>query len=1457
MARPADTPGEARAEAPGTAEVIADKVDQLCSDDLTWREVAEAVWLAAAIQPATSLEPPRPQPPPPPEREANHPIEEEQVTHRNPAAANAATPPPDPPPEPALTPAVRPHPAPNPPLRLVTGAVPTKGWSLPDRLNVIRALRPLKRNVTSGRADDVVLDEAATAERAVQDELWLPETKQRKERWLDLSVVVDTSPSTELWRQKVNAFVELLEHLGAFRTIRVRSLDTNPAEVIDHSGRRLVLVITDGLAPNWRGDLVGPILTQWANVMPVSIINLLPQWMWERTGMALHRARLWSSTELKPNRHWKVELPDVWLEPDPKQAFPPGAVAIPVLELDPRWLRWWAHLLTGSHHTPADATILITTDKPRPRVTTLESQVDKSPRQRIIEFRSVASPAAQHLARLLAPLPVDLPIAKLIQETFIPGSGPEILSELITTQLLRYSSATARQGSTVDARFDIASSDREILLEGARRTETAGAVRTAARHHGHRVSALAQLRDALNDPETTPDPTQAEERALQHVVMRALSGPYLQRADRLRPESVQEPFGGTAEPVGDSVLVRSFSDPQAVPVDLNSKGVPMSNAAEKADLQDQPEAVSTQPDIEDPDHSDPGVETVTTPLRPTTLPGVSTARQPGDSPPIWGYVPPRNPNFTGRDDLIEELRRQLTAGGTAAVLPATLHGMGGIGKTQTAVEYIYRHLDEYDLVWWIQASQPTQIRSSLTDLAKHLSLPGSSEAHAAVPAVLEALRRGHPVRRWLLVFDAAESPEAVRKFFPSNGPGEILVTSRNPAWAGVARPLEVSVFRREESKELLRRRGPDITDVEADQIADKLGDLPLAIEQAAAWRAETGMPVREYLRLFDEKVSEIFETATSPDYEMSVAAAWNVSFDALRNRNPAAHQILQICAFMSPEPISRDLFTGVRGVSISPELDVTLSDPIPLARAIRDINRYGLAKIDHRNNTIQLHRLVQLVLRNRITNLKMQAQMRHGAHLLLANLDPNDPESSRNWPLYGDLLPHAYAAEVVDCEDGWVRQLVINLMRFLFSWGDHEEAAKLAHSALADFTTKLGADHPQTLEVAWRLGMYLWVLGRFQEAAELNMRTLERRIALSGENSEETFGVQANILADLKAKGDFSGARRLSEEILLKAQRLLGDDDPEALQAAYLHAISLRLTGDFAAARELDEKVYDKRVELLGGDHPQALASRVSIIIDRRDSGDYSWARTQLETLVQLGVEQFGDDRKITQLRKYLLSISRRKDGDHAGAIELSGPVLEHFRHRYGPDFPNTVSCLLAYSIDLRHAGELAEARRLGEEAFNSFRDLLGEHHPHTLAATVDLAVTQRLSGDPESARDLDSRALEQLRENLGADHPLTIVCGINLASDLAALGETNAAIELGNDMAGRARAMLGPDHPTTLAAEVNIVFDLRVAGHNDTEKQYSDVMARYRHTLGDAHPATVQASRGQRANCDIDPLML
>lgn len=822
-------------------------------------------------------------------------------------------------------------------------------------------------------------------------------------------------------------------------------------------------------------------------------------------------------------------------------------------------------------------------------------------------------------------------------------------------------------------------------------------------------------------------------------------------------------------------------------------------------------------------------------------------------PPIWGNVPPRNPNFTGRAELLDQLSKRLVAGGATAILPAALHGMGGIGKTQMAVEYIYRSLHQYDVVWWLQATQPAQIRAGLTELAQYMGLPGSQEAHTAVPAVREALRIGKPWRRWLLVFDSAESPDIVRPFFPTNGPGEILITSRNADWAGIARPLEVTVFHREESIELLRRRGPEVDDDDANTLADKLGDLPLAIEQAAAWRAVTGMPVTEYLRLFDERHSEILDAATEP--ERSVAAAWNVSFDELEKRNPAAHRLLQVCAFFAPEPVSRDLFAGVRGVEIAPELDAALRDPMRLSRAIRDINLYSFAKIDHRSNTLLLHRLVQKVLRDRMSPSRYVA-MRHGAHVLLANMDPNDPASSKVWPRYQEVLPHIASAEVIECDDPWVRQLVVNLGQFLYFWGDHEEAASLLKQALETWTVQLGESDQHSLQAASYLGLFLWALGRFEEAAEINRRTLSLRRQVSGENAEETILAELRVSVDVKARGEFAAALEMNEQIYEKAKGLYGEEDPFTLQTAHDLAVTLRLCGNYRAAFELDDRTYQRRSEILGYDNMGTLNTLTGLILDRQELGEYPRARIELEQVVARVRELVGQDKAETLRRNGYLAVAKRKDGAHTEALRLSSETLRLFRRRYGDDHPATMAVAIAHSIDLRHADRLEDARALGEETFDRYRNKLGEHHPHTLSAAVDLAVTMRLQGDALSARRLSERSLEQFRIALGPDHPHAVICMINLASDIAALGETEAAVATGAEAFERSKRVLGEDHPTTLAAALNLALDKRLLGATEESKGlYDDTVARYRKVLTDEHPATTVAVHSVRADCDIDPL--
>lgn len=283
--------------------------------------------------------------------------------------------------------------------------------------------------------------------------------------------------------------------------------------------------------------------------------------------------------------------------------------------------------------------------------------------------------------------------------------------------------------------------------------------------------------------------------------------------------------------------------------------------------------------------------------------------------------------------------------------------MGGIGKTQTVVEYVYRHAAEYDLVWWIPAEHPARITSSLAELAEKLGIP---ESPSAQTAVLEALRRGEPPHsRWILVFDGvdnADSAKAVHQFLPAAG--HVVVTSRDPAWPDLASPIEVGLFSRAESKQLLSRDNT-LTDADADRLAEALGDLPLALHQAAAWLAETGMRVETYLALLKRNLPA---TRPSNDHQFLVAAACDVSLNRMKNEHPAALQLLQVCALLGSEPISRDLLLGVRGAPVPRALAEVLNDPIELDHAMWQVSRYGLARFDHRTNTLQLHRMVRTVL---------------------------------------------------------------------------------------------------------------------------------------------------------------------------------------------------------------------------------------------------------------------------------------------------------------------------------------------------------------------------------------------------------------------------------------------------------------------------------------------------------------
>ncbi|WP_308711602.1 FxSxx-COOH system tetratricopeptide repeat protein [Phytohabitans maris] len=831
-------------------------------------------------------------------------------------------------------------------------------------------------------------------------------------------------------------------------------------------------------------------------------------------------------------------------------------------------------------------------------------------------------------------------------------------------------------------------------------------------------------------------------------------------------------------------------------------------------------------------------------------------RFPSARPPV-SKVPPRNAAFTGRNDILENLRDEL-AGTVTVVMPQALYGLGGVGKTQVAREYANRFAAHYDVVWWISAEQPGMIRAELAELGEKLGIPMEDNDNATARTVLDALERGEPYRRYLLIYDNVHDPADVREYIPQ-GPGDVLLTSRNPAWSSQARPIHIGVFARGESIALLRKKVKGLAEVDADQVAEKLGDLPLAIEQAAAWLAETAMPVSEYLRELDRQLPRVLAENPPPGYQETAAAIWLLSLDRLRQQRPAAAKLMELCSFFGPEPIPTALLYSDRCVKVLAEYDVALrdlKDRMLVGALIRDIGRFALAQPGAGPSSIQVHRLVQAVIRERLSPQDQRENRRH-VHEILAAANPKNPDEPSFWDVYDEIWPHLVPPKTIESTTPEVRQLVIDVVRYLYRRGYYVSCQELAEETQVRWSAAdILDDDPMTLVLRFHLANTVRARGDYTASLAQNQDILARQERTLGPEHPYTLLTARSLGADLRTFGRYAQARDLDELTLVRFRRVFGEDDQQTLAAANNLAVTLRLVGDFRRATELDEETLRRGREVLGERHPLTLQFAANYGRDLREIGDFPGSKRVLEQTFEHLRTVLGDEHADTLRAARSMAVTLRKMGDLEVARDLTRDTLTKHEHRHGPEHLDTLACSLNLACDDSALNDDRAAQQRAEAVLGRYQRLVGEDHPFTLACANDLAIFIRRQGDHDTARSLSERVVERLVERLGPDHPYAIASQLNLANDVYAMAEYDRARDLDEQAFARFSAVLGEEHPDTLAAAVNLALSRRATGDTARARSLSTgVLARIRRTLGDDHPNTAAARTGQtRFNCDIEP---
>ncbi len=728
-----------------------------------------------------------------------------------------------------------------------------------------------------------------------------------------------------------------------------------------------------------------------------------------------------------------------------------------------------------------------------------------------------------------------------------------------------------------------------------------------------------------------------------------------------------------------------------------------------------------------------------------------------------------------------------------AITQAAVQGLGGVGKSTLAIQYAWENRDRYAGVWWLGADSPAGIVDGLVALGAQFN-PALAEVQDRAEAArwtLAFLADGGFEKPWLLLYDNVPQPKALEGLLPRAG-AHVLVTTRWPDWQGRAAAVPLGVFAPDEAVAFLLARTGRSDAQGAAALARDLGHLPLALDHAAAYCRRTGVAFETYRALLPDLIKRAPKDA---DYPADVYATFSLAIERAAADCAEAEQLMCLLAYFAPDDIPLDVI----GATAMSEIERGEATAALHEVSLLDIKSGGDGK-----PTVSVHRLVQMVVRDRLAARGEAEEAATRALTLVANAFPSgdNPGDVRSWPACASLRPHALSALASVPEQGeaalWISFLSGQLAVYLSARAEYGEAEQLYSRALAIAETSFGPGHPKVAIRLNNLAQLLQATNRLAEA-EPSMR---RALAID----EESFGPGHpnvardlnNLAALLQATNRLAEAEPLMRRALAIDEESFGPGHPKVARDLNNLASLLQDTNRLAEAEPLMRRALAIDEESFGPGHPNVAIRLNNLAALLQDTNRLAEAEPLMRRALAIDEESFGPGHPnvasaLNNLAQLLQATNRL-----AEAEPLMRRALAIDEESFGPGHPNVATDLNNLAALLQATNSLAEAEPLMRRALATDEESFGPGHPNVARDLNNLAGLLQDTNRLAEAEPLMRRALAIDEESFGPGHPEVAASLNNLAQLLQATNRLAEAEPLARRAVEIWTASLGPDHPNT-----------------------------------------------------------